>query len=220
VPAEGVDRLKLYFGAPRAGEDNNLYALHIEITTDRGETLDVGRFVLGVPTLVNRTGIVLPESDYLLDFPESGEAAASTWCFRHNLAEMRRVLAKPGARAPEIQELRQLQVAKKWPAYADGHSARAGAEALLRNRNITAAPALAVFAAERTSDDVFVELIRQRAVRLLLRRAERFLLPLENLPTEAIADSRAAFWLSDSSVAREVVARAESGERELEEASE
>jgi len=219
VPAGGADRIKLFFQAPQVGEDDNLYALHVELLTDGGEgPIDGGRFLLGVPDAPQRNGEVLPEDSYLLrQGGIYGGRSASVWCYRHNLAEVRRILARPGRRTAEVASLAGFHPASAWAAFSRGVGAREAVPALLGDRYDSYGPTIAVYAAQRSGDPVFVAETRKRAESLLLRRAEQALGPAGSSPMNALVDARAAFSLSPSAAAKELAARGEAGWLEVEE---
>jgi hypothetical protein len=215
-----ADRLKIYFQAPQVGEEDTLYALHVELLTDEsGETIDAGRFLLAAPGAVIRNGDSLPENDYLLHGGGFGSNLSdSAWCYRRNLAELNRVMARPGRRTPETASLASLQTAPGWPAFSDhGLPAREAVEPLLKDQN-TFGPVVAVYAAEQAHDPQLVEEIRNRASAILLERAERSL--VEDWAMNAVEQAHASIWLAPSPAAREVLARAESQQWEVEEEQE
>jgi hypothetical protein len=222
VPAGGVDRLKIYFQAPKAGEDDSVYALHVELDTDEGrDPIDAGRFVLGVPGPVTRNGELLPEDNYLLSTGGiDPNPSASVWCFRHNLSELRRVLARPGRRTPETAALSHLRTASYWRRYSSGLPARAAVEALLSDPSIPYGPTVAVYAAGRTGDAKLTEQTRKRAAEILLQRAQRSLGPAGSWPMLAIEEAHSSLNLDPSATAREVLSRAESQEWEIQEEQE
>jgi hypothetical protein len=222
VPAGGVDRLKIYFQAPKAGEDDSVYALHIELDTDGAVgSVDAGRFVLGVPGPVSRSGELLPEDNSLLT---SGgiepNRVASAWCYRHNLSELRRVLGRRGRRTAETAALGQLRPASDWPRYSSGLSAREAVAPLMDDASLSYGPIVAVFAAERTGDTDLIERTRKRAALVLLRRAQGLSGPELNYPMLAIEEAHGSLSLEPSAEAREALARAESQEWEIQEEQE
>lgn len=132
--------------------------------------------MIGVPGPVPHTGSHLPELRRLLvDTYESASAdtaLATSWCFRRNLAEMRRVFARPGRRAPAIAALSEVSLARGWRRLGDTRPARAAIEPLLGTEFLEG-PALAVFAAEGTGDAQLVARTRRRAAARLSRWAQR-----------------------------------------------
>lgn len=221
VPAGGVDRMKIYFQAPRFGEDANLYALRIELSTDSGELVDGGRFVLGVPDGPYRNGEILPEDDYLLEHGDIyGSHAASVWCYRHNLSEMRRVLARPGRRSTEIEGLDRFRPAGAWAGFSSGSAARDAVPELLADRDHIYAPMVAVYAAERTGDRGLIASTRRQAASQLIQGAEQALSPIGLGPMFALVQAHAALSLTSSAAAEALIARGESGWQEVEEEQE
>lgn len=219
VPAKGIDRLKIFFQAPQVGEDDSVYALHVELESEHtDDRVDAGRFLLGVPGPVARNGQLLPEDDYLLS--TGGiyvDRAASTWCFKHNLSELRRVLSRPGQRSAEITALSQFQPAREWPRYSHANPARASLAPLMNDPNILYGPMVAVYAATRTGDAQLIQQMRRRAAGVLVKRAERSLKPDVELPMAAIEQAHASINLAPSTAARAVLARAEARVWEIEE---
>jgi hypothetical protein len=222
IPVNGWDRLKLYFQAPQFGEDANLYALHVELFADDGkDPIDAGRFVLGVPDAPYRNGEILPEDNYLLRHGGVyGSRPASVWCYRHNLSEMRRLLARPGQRTAEIAGLADFLPARAWAGFSHGVDARQAVPALLGDQYDIYGPTVAVYAAQRTGDPALITKVRQRAAALLLQRAEDALGPAGMGPMGALVTARAALNLSPSASARELAARGEAGWLEVEEEQE
>jgi hypothetical protein len=215
-----ADRLKLYFQAPQIGEEDTLYALHVQIETDEaGETVDAGKFLLSVPGAVIRNGDSLPENDYLLQGGGFGSSLSnSAWCYRRNLDEVHRVLAHRGRRTPETASLAHLQTAQTWPDFrAHGLPPREAVPQLLNDSN-SFGPVVAVYAAEAAHDPKLVAQTRQKGSAILLQRAERSL--AEHWAFNAIEQAHASIWLAPSSAAREVLAQAESQQWEVEEEQE
>jgi len=219
VPAGGVDRFQLYFGASRLGEDDNLYALHVEVGTEGGGTVDAGRFVLGVPTIVNRSGYILPEDDSALHHGAfDPNKLASTWCYRYNLASVRRIISRSGKRTGDVAALAHIRLASDWPGWADDRAPGDAVASLLTDPELDYGPLVAVFAAERSGDQALSESTRRRAATVLLNRAERALKPGSRFfPESASRDAHASLSLSSSARGKELVARAEALVREQEE---
>jgi hypothetical protein len=219
VPAGGVDRFQLFFGATRFGEDDNLYALHVEVGTEGGGTVDAGRFVLGVPTTVDRSGYILPEDDSALHNETfNSNRLASTWCYRYNLASVRRIISRPGKRTGDIAALEHISLASAWSGWADDRAPRDTVAPLLTDPELDYGPLVAVFAAERSGDHALFESTRRRAATILLDRAEGELKPGPRFsPDGASQDAHASLNLSSSARGKELVARAEVLKREQEE---
>jgi hypothetical protein len=177
VPAGGVDRFKLWFRAPRSGEDQQVYALRVALTTDeRGGTVSVGDFILGVPESVIAAGAgrVLPVAPSFEGDPSYRYRLQSTWCYRRNMAELQRVLGHDGQRSGAIAALADLQPAESWPAFTDDRPAAAAVEPLLRSP-VGPGPLLAVFAAERAGTPELIAETRRRAAAAMLAEAEHAL---------------------------------------------
>jgi hypothetical protein len=219
VPAGGVDRFQLFFGATRLGEDDNLYALRVGVETEGGGNVDAGRFVLGVPTTVDRSGYILPEDDSALSNETfTSNRLASTWCYRYNLASVRRILSRPGKRTGDIAALEHIRLAPRWSAWADDRAPRDAVAPLFADPELNYGPLVAVFAAEQSGDHALLESTRRRAVTVLLNRAERALKPGPRFfPESAIEYAHASLSLSPSARGKELVARAEMLNREQEE---
>ncbi len=222
VPAGGVDRLKIFFQAPQVGEDDSVYALHVELESENaGDRVNAGRFLLGVPGPVARNGQLLPEDDYLLS--NGGiyvDRAASTWCFKHNLSELHRVLLRPGQRSAEIAALSRFRPARSWARYSRANPARAALAPLMDDPNILYGPVVAVYVAARTGDAELTTQMRRRAARVLIERAESSLSPDVELPMAAVEQAHASINLAPSAAARAVLSRAEARTWEVEEEQE
>lgn len=218
VPAGGIDRFRLFFRAPRFGEDNFIYALQVELGTDEsGRDVDVGRFVLGVPGAVDRGGRILPEGPFVAT-PPGDDRLASTWCFRHNLAEVDRFLRTPGRRSASMADLAHFQLADWWSDFADRRSPRASVYPLL-HAEVLYGPALAVFAAKRTGDRELVERTRRSAAALLLRAAEDDLAnEYASFLPDAVLNARYALSFVPSAEGRQLLQRAETRWQAAEEA--
>lgn len=193
----------------------NLYAIHVELVADPGgRLLDAGRFVIGVPEPVSRSGQVLPESDEtLLSEATVQHEPRATWCFRHNVAGMRRVIAEPGRRSDYVAALAHMRFASAWGAYADNRPTRLVVADLLRNDDPEAA-LYAVEAAERSNDPRYEATVRARAVSLLLKRATEY---LDDYPAGAVEEAERALSLGASSAASRLLAQAKAHRRAEEE---
>lgn len=215
VPAGGFDRFVLQFGVPPDGESDHLYALHVELLASQPEqTVDVGRFVLGVPASPGRGGVTLPESnDQLKNLSAPYERSyrlSVVWCLHRNLAGVRRLLSGPAERSPDLTALANLSIASSWPHYERLRSPRESVPPLLR-RTSGEGPVLAVFAAEQTGDTEFVEATRKHAARIEIEQARK------NMEHEifltAALDTRFALILDPSPGARDLWRRAEAALR-------
>ncbi len=189
----------------------NLYAIAVELVADPGgHVYDAGRFVIGVPGPVSRFGGVLPESEEVLtsDVTSPGEVIP-TWCFRHNLAAMRRVLVEPGFRSAEVAALDHVQLAPGWNAYADHSPTQLAVEELLGSEDPEAA--LDAIEVARRSDDPGLEAtVRKRAIAVLLRQGRR---ELESYPPNAVANAERVLSLGQSSAASRLLWRAKAAVR-------
>lgn len=194
----------------------NLYAIAVELIADPGDhAYDAGRFVIGVPGPVGRFGHHLPESEEVLtsEATSPGDTIAS-WCFRYNLAAMRRVLREPGLRSADIAALDHARLAPGWNAYADHSPVRLAVDELL-NSEIPDAALYAVEAAKRSSDPELEAVVRKRAIALLLRQGRR---DLEGDPPGAAANAERVLSMTASPAAKRLLWRAKaaiSAEEEL-----
>jgi hypothetical protein len=192
----------------------NLYAIRVQLVADPGGRLiDIGRFVIGVPEPVSRSGQVLPENDeVLLGAASSPHSPYQTWCFRHNLEAMRKVIAEPGRRSDYVAALSRVQVAPAWDSYADRRPIREMVEDLLGG-DYPEAPMLAIEAASHTGDPAYEEAIHERAVSRLLRQAERELEGKYGSGLLAVEAAERVLSLGPSSVASRLLSRAKARER-------
>jgi len=209
-PGRGV-RPVLVFQIPDALV-SHLYAIRVElISTQNDVALGLGRFVLGVPEPVQRGGGMLPESDSVLagdaTYGANVDKLTSTWCFRSNLAAVRRVISSPGRRSPQVAALDHLQVASSWPSYVDRSPLPRAIEGLLRSSNGRQGPMYAVFAAERSSDPALVRDVSGRAAALMERRA-REVLDEGYATSAAVADAERAILLQSTAARRKLLWRA------------
>jgi hypothetical protein len=212
-PGHGV-RPVLGFEKESAGT-TNLYAIRVRLVAGPGHhVIDAGRFVVGVPEPVSRSGQILPESDKVLlsEATAPGEAVP-TWCFRHNLEGMRRVIAEPGQRSDYVAALARLQPAPAWGGYADRRPARVVVEDLFRSDNYEAAM-YALEAAAQTGEPEYEAAVRQRVVNFLLRRAA---VNLEDYPGGSVEDAQRVLSLQRSPLASRLLTRAKAERRAEEE---
>jgi len=217
VPAKRADRFVLRFATPPDSVSDHLYAVRVELLPNGdGEPLPVGRFVLGVPAPPSEGGHLFPQSDDSLRTAayQRSTRLASVWCYRRNLAELKRLLARPGERSREVASLAHLQLASGWPHFAGDRSARASIEPLFEV-DVAEAPILAVFAAEQTGDQSVLEQTQARAVQALLKWSRRDL-DYED-PSGAAMDARAALSMESSVAAEAALRRAETALRVREE---
>ncbi len=215
VRAGRTGRFALFFRTPPDFGAAHLYAVHVELIVEgREQPFDVGRFVLGVPGPVPRTGDHLPDEDQrlveALDYAEEGSpefALSVRWCYRRNLHDMQRVLARPGKRAPAIAALSNVQLARSWGSLADRRPPRDVVEPLL-GMDSPEGQMLAVFAAERTGDDALGESTRRQAAAALLRMTQGdgdYWIS----PSTAILYTRAALSMVPSAHAEDILQAAE-----------
>jgi hypothetical protein len=212
-PGHGA-RPVLGFEKESAGT-TNLYAIRVQLIADPGhQALDAGRFVVGVPEPVSRSGQILPESDrVLLSEATVADDVVHTWCFRHNFKGMRRVVAEPGQRSDYVAALARVQLAPTWDEYANQRPARLVIEDLLQDDDPEAAM-YALDAAALTGEPEFEAAVRERVIDLLLRRAAE---ALEDYPAGAVADAQRALSLQRSPLASRLLTRAKAERRAEEE---
>ncbi|HYH54206.1 MAG TPA: hypothetical protein VD761_08750 [Solirubrobacterales bacterium] len=212
-PGHGV-RPVLSFEKESAGT-TNLYAIRVQLVAAPGhQVIDAGRFVVGVPEPVSRSGQVLPESDrVLLSEATVPDEAVPTWCFRHNLDGMRRVIAEPGRRSDYVAALTRLQPAPAWKEYADQRPARVVIEDLFQSDNREAA-IYALEAAVQTGEPEYEAALRQRVIDFLLRRAAE---DLDDSPGGSVEDAQRVLSLQRSPVASRLLTRAKAEKRAQEE---
>lgn len=181
---------------------SGLFALAVEYVADPGgEVLEVGRFVLGVPGPVERYGVTLPENEEMLSTYGELIDTTSTWCYRHNLAAVRRVIAEPGVRAPEIRALDHLRLAPSWPELADRRPVREVVPDLLASES-SEGFMYAVEAARLSGDSELVAEVEDEAVALLLEMGRE---RLAESPRLALADAERVLSLRSSPQARRLL---------------
>lgn len=196
---------------------SNLYALEVEFVADPGDrVLDAGRFVLGVPEPPSRSGYILPESDSALtvvrgELPRPNVLVAA--CFRHNLEQMRRVIAEPGRRSAEVAALTHLRPASNWGAFVDDRPAHQVVSELLESDDRDGA-LYAAEVAELEGDPEFAATVRDQAVSQLLRLGRE---ELDDFARAALWDAEGALSLGPSSAARRLLWRAKAACRAEEE---
>lgn len=212
VPAGRIGQFTFFFRTPSDFAAAHLYDLRVGVVVDGARRpLGIGRFLVGVPGPVPRTGFHLPEREEQLEQTfavEKGNdpalAVVTTWCYRRNVAELRRLLRGPGRRAPAVASLGEFRPADNWPRVGDRRSARDAIEPLL-SQNYAQGPMLAVFAAERTGDAELVRRTRERAVRRLVGWARE----QDGTGIESLANARAAYLILPSAKRRALVREAE-----------
>jgi hypothetical protein len=212
VPAGEVDRFKLFFRVPPSGLDDFVYALRIALVTDDGSAVGAGGIVIGLPDAVLPQELVLPYDSRPFDVSDEDQRLMSTWCARRNMAELNRVLGRPGRRAMRIAALADMRPAGWWRDFADRRPAKVAAHLLLRMPfYFSEAPVLAVFAAQQSGSASFEARVRKRAAAALLRQAERSLrLGYPSAAWNAVLAARQATRFSPSAAGRNLLAQAES----------
>ncbi len=179
---------------------DQLFAFRVELIAEAPRRiLDVGSFVLAVPDPVSRSGHALPEDAELLRDPNATtNRLASTWCYRRNLAALRRVISHPGGRSAQVAALDRVQLAASWRRFADDRPPREAVEPLL-HADVDEAPVLAAFAAAASGDRELAARTRARAAALLLARARENLEGRWSDPYSAVLEARQALALDPSS---------------------
>lgn len=202
VPAHGLERFMFRFATSRLpSEEYSLYELGLKLTTSAGQTLDGRKVVVAAPASVPRDGQYLPEDDAILEQAQGGPHLDSTWCFRRNIATVRRAVSWPGKRAPETRTLASFATARRWPAFQERLPARRAARKLASSGVLHVQDA--VFAAEATHDAEFEQLIKRRCAQLLLKDAGAKL--RSRFPQGALESATRARGLSNSAAARRLV---------------
>ncbi len=198
--------IPLLFADSLAGLDHLLFAIHVELIAEPRQTLDAGRFVLGVPGPVSRVGYVLPEDEKALEVGELPyERVARKWCYRRNLAEVERLMAHDGERSPEIAALSDIPLVEGWVQEPEADVARSAVERLLAVED----PVLAAFAAEATGDEEFEQRAKERSAEILLRYAGwQVESEWEGYLQEAAINARSALALVPSARGRDLLLRA------------
>lgn len=217
----GAGEVKLYFRTLEWEALEELYGLRVRLrTTGDPQPVEVGRFVVSLPGSVVRDGAFLPEDRAVLEeAARFDERLESTWCYRRNMALLKRFESLPGRRSDAMKELPSWLPASNWDAFADPAPARRAAVEMLRPETLLGAPILAVFAARTTGDRQFVQRIRKRAIVALLHEAGRSLHPAPGVPRRAIFDASAAIALGGPPAAKQTLIHAEAALRGLEDVS-
>lgn len=167
----------LAFDSEVDGLGEQLFAIKIELVAEPpDQTINVGRFVLGVPEPISRGGAVLPDDEFALT-PAAQFALEETWCYRYNYSDAPMV---PG-----------------WSPAVGAKEARAAVEPLLQADYYPAA--LAVFAAEQTGDERRVVQTRERAAATVLREVEHSVDTGEVFAPDAIEVRQAMEWAPSES---------------------
>jgi hypothetical protein len=203
-PGHGVRPLlrfqKNAFGA------TDLYAINVRYVVDPGNhVLNAGRFVIGIPGPVERSGLVLPENETILtgQAPIRGDLLTS-WCFRHNLAGVRRVIAQPGHRSADIAALTHLRPAPAWRRIANHSPPREAVEELLSSE-VPDAVLYALDAAEQTKNPGYEDAVRKRAISVLARRGVK---ELDDNGFAAVAYAERLLSLGRTPSAKDLFSRA------------
>jgi hypothetical protein len=173
VPPRRAARFKLYFRSLE-GLGDDLFAVHVSLLGPQtGQALGIGRFVLSLPGALPRYDLYLPEStESLKRARELNSLLPSTWCFRRNLAVVRRFLSLPGTRSPALKALSLVNMPPRWDWLADPRPPAAAVEPLLHSGDFFLGPVLAEFAAGRAADPELLAATQKRAARLLRRTVE------------------------------------------------
>jgi hypothetical protein len=211
VPPGKLRHFTFFFRTPPDFAAAHLYALRLELVVDGAKRpMALGDFVIGVPGPVPRTGFYLPEYKHLLvdtyaaATPDGANLAlATSWCYRRNVAVMRRMLSWPGRRAPAIAALADARLVRDWRQLGDDRPAVAAIEPLLATEFLEG-PALAVFAAEQVGDAGLVKRTRRRAAAQLSRWARRNA-EEDYVTSWTIAFARTAYEFAPSPRARALV---------------
>jgi hypothetical protein len=211
VDGDSADHLQLAFAPPR--DDSGveyLYRLRIALTVDSDKTLEVGTFLLALPGALSRYGAALPEDPTGFEptaYNRQGVLALGpTWCFRRNLAAVRRLIRATGERADRVAALSSVRPSTGWLTNRDDAPPREAAVRLLEG---TAAhdPLSAVFAASQTGDADFMSRIKREAADRLTRQAEADL--KDDYPEGAALRARNALSLVEAGAARRILIDAE-----------
>jgi hypothetical protein len=204
-----ADRFVFRFRPDPAGfGEDQLYALRVVLRVSGGASIDAGSFVLALPSMLDRWGDVLPEDQTFLEQAARQVAPAKrtaiTWCYRRNVAEVRRLTAMAGRRSPEVASLSRVVPAANWPAFASPVGPRDAALEIIDD-DVSLIPE-AVFAAQRTHDPAFVAEIRARGVQALLDDARKDL--DDGQPELAVRRAQGAQQLGHTPEADDVLATA------------
>lgn len=212
IPAGGVDRFQLFFRLPWNGLDHYVYALRTALLAgDGGKPVAAGGAVVGLPDAILAEGLSLPYGHRRFGVLDRGERLMSTWCARRNMADLRRVLRRPGRRSARMAALAGMQPADWWQSFADRRAPKVAAESLLSRPGFSEAPVLAVFAAERSGDHEFEADVRRRAAAALIGQARRSLQRSEPYAAwAAVVAARQANHFSPSAQGSDLLAEAES----------
>lgn len=206
VQPGAVDRFRILFKVENPGLDDYLYAIRVELVTDRSsEPVEVGHFVIGLQSPPFGGSPILPAGESAPNVSGGNERLTSTWCLRRNLAAVKRLLSGPGKRSPTLASLLPFRLASWWASFADPRPASAVVKPLL-DSPVDEGPLLAVFAAEQTGDDQLVARTRKRAAQLLLLTAEeRLASSINQMAASATIPARQALSLSPSARALDVL---------------
>jgi hypothetical protein len=213
VPPDSPDRFVFHFTAPQSSSDNyGIYALRLQLQTQEpAGTLDAGQYLVALPGAVWRDGTYLPEDGGILRLITTKAPRAlrlqATWCFRRNLAELRRLLANEGQSSPELSALKTPAIASQWTKLESGTRPRREALQLLEKPNPDA-QLLAAFAADQTGDPAFAGMIRRRAAESLLVQVNR--MPAQHAALQQVDDAlRMSLHLNYSVAAAQQLATTE-----------
>jgi hypothetical protein len=216
VPSWRAARFKLYFRSLE-GAGDDLFAIHVSLTGPRADQkLDIGRFVLSLPGAVPRQDAFLPESTESLKLADDS-LLPTTWCFRRNLAVVRRFLSIPGARSPAMKALSLVHMPPGWDRLADPRPPRLVVEPLLQSGDFFLGPVLAEFAARRTGDPKLLAATQKREARLLRHTVESSLAQGSPLsPTDLSVDAHVLAQVAPSDEASILLERSRAALRQSE----
>jgi hypothetical protein len=212
VLPQRASQFKLYLRSLEGEFGDNLFAIDVSLLgTEAGETLHVGRFVLSLPGALSwESGFFPTSAQAFEDASRMHSLLPTTWCYRRNLAMVRRFLSLPGKRSPAMQALSPTELPGDWEAMADQRPAAAAVGPLLHSGDFFLGPILALFAAERADDPSLLAGTRSRAVAVLRHSIESSLEEDPVLaPTDAVVDARLLKQLAPSDEATLLLQRSE-----------
>lgn len=185
----------------------DLFALHVRLlAAPSGRSLNLGRFVIGVPGPPSRSGLLFPETEGLLEKEEALQSRlVSSWCYRRNVASAHRLTARPGKRSADIKALAHLYLAPIWSSWADKRPPRSAIAPLFHSGDVEG-PLLAVFAAKQTGDADLSAAVRRRAAATFLQQARE---SMDEWARGALGDLERSISLRDTSAARTLMREAE-----------
>ena len=197
-------RIELRFGTDGGMDADHLYALRVKLrTSDDGEEIDVGRFVLAFPGVFPGFGDLPAGFDTFSQKSIPDEKLLGiSWCYRRHIADLRRLLAHPGAGSPELAELRDVRPAAWWEERQIRMPAQLAAPQLLRAGD----PVLAVYAAKESGDAALVDRTRAAAADALVEQARDY--AKADAWSLAVVPLKEALRIAPSDEAEELLAEA------------